>query len=68
MLKEFDFTEWTTSNPTEKEIAAKIEKALQEFGKIITKFKETARGKFIIIYAYDKKLYRYVAVEIIQIG
>lgn len=67
MLKEFDFMEWITNNPAEKEIATKIEKALQDYGKIVTKFKETAKGKFIVIYAYDKRLNRYFVVDTIQI-
>lgn len=70
MLRELDYTaiQWNINNPIEKKAAEAIESALQKYGKITTKEKIIAKGTFIVIYAYDKSLYRNVIVDTIQIG
>ena len=41
---------------------------LKIYGKVVVKEKVIAKGKYIIIYAYDKSLYRNIIVDAIQIS
>lgn len=56
MLREVNYEEV----PWEKEVQSAIDKALEQHKKIKVKIKTTAKGEYVVIYAYDENLYRNV--------
>lgn len=69
MLKEINYKEtyFDETVPSKKAALEAIKSAEERYGKITVKLKVTAKGEFIVIYAYDKSLYRYVIVDTIEL-
>ena len=69
MLKEININnyKWQTDELKLKVLEA-IERQSKIYGKVVVKEKVIAKGKYIIIYAYDKSLYRNIIVDAIQIS
>lgn len=69
MLKEINLNEykWQVDDVRQYEALKEIDTATKKYGKVVIKEKTTAKGKFIVIYAYDKSLYRNIIVNSIQI-
>ena len=69
MLKEININnyKWQTDELKLKVFEA-IERQSKIYGKVVVKEKVIAKGKYIIIYAYDKSLYRNIIVYAIQIS
>ena len=69
MLKEININnyKWQTDDLKLKVFEA-VERQSKIYGKVVVKEKVIAKGKYIIIYAYDKSLYRNIIVYAIQIS
>ena len=69
MLKEINIEDYKSQidSNIRFEVLKVIDNAIKAYGKVVLKEKTIAKGKYIVIYAYDKTLYRNVIVNTIKI-
>ena len=69
MLKEINIEDykWQIDGNIRFEVLKVIDNTIKAYGKVVLKEKTIAKGIYIVIYAYDKTLYRNVIVNTIKI-